>query len=177
MAADFKLLHDAHILVVEDDADINSVVCEYLSNHGACCISAYSGTEAQLVLKNEKFDLIISDLMLPGTAGESIVSQQRHSGDNTPVIVISARNTADDMIDLLSMGADDYVAKPFDLGVLAARAEAKLRKKALISSASAADKNDLSQSHNFSHAATFGKWIIDSDAMTLSVIDYENNHA
>ena len=141
------------VLIIEDDADINQIVATRLERDGYLCTQAFSGSEAKLLLergleahtanthahtprpdshaadKTEDFpfDLIISDLMLPGTTGEELVAAIREHGADVPVIVISARTTAADKIDLLKLGADDYLTKPFDLDELAARVEVQLR--------------------------------------------------
>ena len=110
------MIDGACILVVEDDAAINKVVCSYLGKLGAECVPAFSGTEGLMHLEGgRRFDLLITDLMLPGAPG-------------VPLIVLSARATVADRVDLLRLGADDYLVKPFDLEELAARCEAVLRR-------------------------------------------------
>lgn len=125
------------VLIIEDDADINQIVATRLERDGYLCTQAFSGSEAKLLLERGleahaegkamgaafPFDLIISDLMLPGTTGEELVTAIRENGADVPVIVISARTTAADKVDLLRLGADDYLTKPFDLDELAARVE------------------------------------------------------
>ena len=108
------------VLVVEDDADISGIVAEHLGRAGYACTQAFSGTEARLVLegareRGERFDVVVCDLMLPGLPGEDIVRLVRATDAATPIIVTSARSAASDKIDLLKLGADDYLAKPFDL--------------------------------------------------------------
>lgn len=119
----------ARVLVIEDDAAINDVVATRLARDGHVVTQAFSGSEARLLLgeKDAAFDLVISDLMLPGATGEELVGLIRGQGASTPVIVISARTTAADKVDLLHLGADDYLSKPFDLDELAARVEVQLR--------------------------------------------------
>ena len=112
------------VLVVEDDADISGIVAEHLGRAGYACTQAFSGTEARLVLegareRGERFDVVVCDLMLPGLPGEDIVRLVRATDAATPIIVTSARSAASDKIDLLKPGADDYLAKPFDLDELA----------------------------------------------------------
>ncbi|MCQ6468497.1 response regulator, partial [Vibrio parahaemolyticus] len=80
----------ACILVVEDDAAINKVVCSYLGKLGAECVPAFSGTEGLMHLEGERrFDLLITDLMLPGAPGEEVVAAAR--ARHVPIIVLSAR--------------------------------------------------------------------------------------
>lgn len=117
----------ARILVVEDDADINEVVCARLTRAGYGMTAAYSGSEARMLLERESFDLIVTDLMLPGVSGEWLIADLREHGSGAPIIVISARGTVGDRVSVLAMGADDYLVKPFDLDELAARVESQLR--------------------------------------------------
>jgi len=120
-------------------ADINEIIAVYLARQGHTCTQAYSGTEGIMRLGGElasasgaasamdkkhdapTFDLIICDLMLPGATGEELIAAVRERDPELPVIVISARTSTTDRIDLLKLGADDYLTKPFDLDELAAR--------------------------------------------------------
>ena len=108
------MIDGACILVVEDDAAINKVVCSYLGKLGAECVPAFSGTEGLMHLEGgRRFDLLITDLMLPGAPGEEVVAAAR--AQHVPLIVLSARATVADRVDLLRLGADDYLVKPFDV--------------------------------------------------------------
>lgn len=121
------MLEGARILVVEDDAAINRVVCSYLGKMGAMCTAAFSGSEGLMHLAGgAAFDLVVTDLMLPGASGEEVVAAARERG--VPAIVLSARTAVADRVDLLRIGADDYLTKPFDLEELLARCEAVLRR-------------------------------------------------
>lgn len=126
------------ILVIEDDAAINDVVCSTLKGEGYECVSAYSGTEARLLLQAEpstySFDLVICDLMLPGMPGEEVVAFIR-AQSNVPILVISAKAKVVDRVSLLRQGVDDYLVKPFDLDELVARVGALLRRSALANDA------------------------------------------
>ena len=120
------------VLVVEDDAHISGIVADHLGRAGYACTQAFSGTEARLVLeaaaaRGEGFDVVVCDLMLPGLPGEDLVRLIRATDACTPIVVTSARTSATDKIDLLKLGADDYLAKPFDLDELVARIEVQLR--------------------------------------------------
>ncbi len=120
------------ILLVEDDASINDVVRSTLQDEGYVCHSAYSGTEAKLLIDSgEPFDLAICDLMLPGISGEDVVALIRLKS-SMPILVISAKAQVVDRVTLLRMGADDYLVKPFDLDELVARVEVLLRRVAPI---------------------------------------------
>lgn len=113
------------ILVVEDDIDIHNIIEELLSKEGFIISSAYSGTEALLLLEKQKFDLILLDLMLPAMSGEEIIKKVNH----TPIIVLSAKCSSDDKVNCLLSGANDYITKPFDGKELLARIEVQLRQK------------------------------------------------
>ena len=123
----------ARILVIEDDVDINDVVAASLRKTGYVCVQAFSGSEARLLLKTAAaegeapFDLVITDLMLPGASGEELVRAIRANSD-APVIVVSARTDPGDKVELLKLGADDYLAKPFGVRELIARVRALLRR-------------------------------------------------
>lgn len=113
------------ILIVEDDPNVSELIETTLSEKGYAVKCAYSGTEAMLLLEKSEYDLIITDLMLPGTNGEEIV---KFIGGRTPVIVVSAKAGIDDKVNNLLNGAADYLTKPFSPDELAARVEVQLRK-------------------------------------------------
>ncbi|MDE7389381.1 MAG: response regulator transcription factor [Lachnospiraceae bacterium] len=117
------------LLIVEDDNDINNLICNAFSKEGYVCVQAFSGTEGLLYIRNENFDLVILDLMLPGMSGEELVKEIKALRD-LPVIVVSAKDSIDSKIELLTSGADDYLTKPFEVRELLARAALQLRKAA-----------------------------------------------
>ena len=108
------------VLIVEDDATINSLIYEYLTEKDFDCRQAFSGTEGRLLFDMEKFDLILLDLMIPGLSGEELIAYIR-SSSQVPVIVLSAKTALEDKVNLLSTGADDYLTKPFGMNELKAR--------------------------------------------------------
>lgn len=113
------------ILIIEDDAGINDMLRVLLRQHGYATISAYSGTEGLLVHGGE-VDLILLDLMLPGRSGEDIIRDLKRKKE-VPVIVTSAIHDVGKKVDLFTLGADDYVTKPFHNDELLARISARLR--------------------------------------------------
>lgn len=117
------MLEKKQILIVDDDEAIGNMLEEALAKTGYEVCRAYSGTEALLVLKTLKPDLILLDLMLPGITGEDVLRNIR----GIPVIVISAKIGVDDKVNLLMNGAVDYVTKPFDIKELLARIAVHLR--------------------------------------------------
>ena len=116
------------ILTIEDDKDINSLICEYLSLQGYETLSALNGLDAvRTVREQDNLSLLILDLMLPFQSGDMVLKKIREFSD-IPVIVVSAKSETHSKIDLIRMGADDYITKPFDLDELLVRVEAVLRR-------------------------------------------------
>lgn len=113
------------ILIVEDETDINNMIKDILSDE-YLITQAFSGTESLLLLKQEDFDLILLDYMLPGKSGEEVLSEYRKS-ESTPVIMITAVSDSNKVVELLNKGADDYIVKPFDIDILKARIKVQLR--------------------------------------------------
>ncbi len=114
------------ILIVEDDNDINSMIRTALEKEGYECVSAFSGTEAILRLSGEDYNLVILDLMLPGVEGQEVLKQTREE-KKIPFIVLSARDELDTKVELLTLGANDYMTKPFQIKELIARVLVQLR--------------------------------------------------
>ncbi len=115
------------IAIIEDDIDIRNMIEKFLSNHNYEVYSAPNGKEGLNLCRNVLPDLIILDLMLPVLSGERLLQQLRTFTD-IPVIVVSAKTMVQSKIDLLRMGADDYMTKPFNLFELFARIEANLKR-------------------------------------------------
>lgn len=115
------------ILIVEDDVNINELLKETLEKEEYTCMQAFSGTEARMLLSMQQYDLVLLDLMLPGISGEEVLREVRKLGE-TPVIVLTAKDTIDDKVDVLRGGADDYVTKPFDIKEVVARVEVQIRR-------------------------------------------------
>ncbi len=98
------------ILVIEDDTDINRLLCRILAKAGYETTAAYSGTEAQLRLERETPDMIMLDLMLPGISGEEIIKMARtEMGLQIPILVLSARTALKNKVETITLGADDYI--------------------------------------------------------------------
>jgi len=116
-----------HILMVEDDRDIGDMVSVALWQAGFRVTLVMSGPEAYETLKSDPPDLVLLDIMLPGESGVQIVEtlRKRHT---TPVIMLTALGEARDKVTALRLGADDYVAKPFNTQELLARIDAVLRR-------------------------------------------------
>ncbi|WP_265458586.1 response regulator transcription factor [Enterococcus sp. HY326] len=117
------------ILLVEDDNGINKLLTILLKDTYQV-VSAFSGTEGLLLLNQQRFDLVLLDLMLPGLSGEELLEQLP---PQQPVIIISAKKEVSDKVKLLKLGADDYITKPFDQAEVLARIEVQLRKSQPVS--------------------------------------------
>lgn len=104
----------ANILIIEDDTDINNMMHEALEKSGYGCIQAFSGTEGLLYAQKHPLDLVILDLMLPGMDGETLLPQIK-AVQNIPIIVLSAKDSLDSKVGLLTAGAEDYMTKPFEI--------------------------------------------------------------
>lgn len=111
------------ILVVEDNIDIHNLIKEILEKENYKILDAYSGTEALMILEKEDVELILLDLMLPGINGEEIIKKVK----NIPIIVISAKISPEDKVNVLLNGANDYITKPFNSEELIARVKVQLR--------------------------------------------------
>lgn len=116
-----------HILVVEDDQDINNLLYRIVTDAGYDCRQAFSGSEAALLAENYTYDLILLDLMLPGLTGEELIQRLRR-GKTMPILVLSAKAGLEDRVNVLRLGADDFIPKPFDNAEVLARVEAQLRR-------------------------------------------------
>lgn len=109
--------------MVEDDTDIHNIIKEILKKENYKIFDAYSGTEALMIVEKENINLILLDLMLPGLNGEEIIKREK----NIPIIVISAKTSTEDKVNVLLEGANDYITKPFKAEELLARVKVQLR--------------------------------------------------
>ncbi len=117
------------ILVIEDDKEISNMLLEFLSQNNYDVICALNGLDGIKYVLNQQynFDLILLDLMLPYKSGDELLREIRNIS-NIPIIIISAKSLTQTKIELLRLGADDYITKPFDLNELLARIEANLKR-------------------------------------------------
>jgi DNA-binding response OmpR family regulator len=117
------------VLVVEDERRLADNIARSLRESAGYAVDvATDGGQGLYLAESNSYDLVILDLMLPKLDGHSLLTRYREQGHETPVLVLSARDEKESVVRLLNAGADDYVAKPFDLGELLARAKALVRR-------------------------------------------------
>ncbi len=117
-----------NILLIEDCQSVAEVIFDYFEESEFDLDHAATGTQGLSLAQSQKFDCIILDIMLPGIDGISLCQQLRAEGNNTPIIMLTARDTNDDMLLGLRQGADDYLVKPFNLELLEARIHGLVRR-------------------------------------------------
>ena len=117
------------ILLAEDEVDLNNVVTRYLKKNGYSVDSVLDGEEALDYLEYGEYDLVILDIMMPKVDGFEVIKKLRNKGNHTSVLMLTARDSADDKVKGLDLGADDYIVKPFDFNELLARIRAVVRRK------------------------------------------------
>lgn len=118
-----------HVLVVDDDRELRTLVGKYLGEHGFRVTQAANGREMMAALEVGSFDLVVLDLMMPGESG-LVLCQKLREFNGLPVIMLTAMGSEVDRVIGLEIGADDYVVKPFSPRELVARIKAVLRRAA-----------------------------------------------
>ena len=121
-------MNEYTILIVEDNREISDMLSAFLTENGYQTECAYNGREAALCLKNKEYTLILMDLMLPYRSGNDLIKELR-TRSNVPVICLSAKSGMETRLEVLRMGADDYILKPFDLNEVLVRIEVVLRRE------------------------------------------------
>jgi DNA-binding response OmpR family regulator len=152
-----------NILIIEDEPGLQMTLEDRLRVEGYEVTLAGDGLRGEAAALTGQHDLIILDIMLPGRDGFSICSRLRKAGINTPVLMLTARGSDIDIVAGLRQGADDYMAKPFDMNVLLARVEALLRRAAMASSAFAEESEQPRYQ--------FGTFLLDLDKRELYLDD------
>ncbi|REG48400.1 two-component system phosphate regulon response regulator OmpR [Paraburkholderia sp. BL6669N2] len=122
----------AQILLIDDDAELCDATRRYLVRWGFDVSVLYDARSLEYRLKHERPDLIVLDLMMPGVDGLTALRRLRASGDDIPVLMLTARANEDDRIAGLELGADDYLGKPFNPRELVARIQSVLRRLAAV---------------------------------------------
>lgn len=117
-----------HILVVEDDRDLAGAIRDILQIEGYLVRVASDGAGALQSIQRTEPDLVLLDLGLPNITGEAVCKEVKKLHPDTPIVMLTGKSTSDDVVRGLSVGADDYVTKPFETQELLARIKARLRK-------------------------------------------------
>ena len=117
------------ILLVEDNIQLNKALTTLLKRNSYIVDSAFDGEEALLFIKEYQYDVMIFDIMIPKIDGLEVLRRTRSNGNQTPIIMLTAKSTIEDKITGLDYGADDYLAKPFSTEELLARIRALSRRK------------------------------------------------
>lgn len=117
------------ILVVEDEKDLNSVISRHLKKNNFSVDSVFNGEDALDYLSYENYDLVILDIMMPKISGYQVIKELRTKKNDTPVLMLTAKDNIEDKVKGLDLGADDYLVKPFDFNELLARIRAIVRRK------------------------------------------------
>ena len=108
-----------HILIIEDDKDINNLLKDILSHYEVT--QAFTGSSGLSAFKESSIDLVLLDLMLPDLSGENLIPMIKAINPSCPIIVLTAKADVDVLVQVLELGADDYIAKPFDIKEVIAR--------------------------------------------------------
>jgi two-component system, OmpR family, alkaline phosphatase synthesis response regulator PhoP len=136
----------ANILLVEDEENLHDALKLNLELEGYEITSAYDGNEALQAVKDEYFDLIIMDVMLPHIDGISVTETIRIQNNDVPILILSAKNTSADRVLGLKKGADDYLVKPFNLEELLLRVD-----KLILKNKKLLDKETIGDTYDFSN--------------------------
>ena len=160
-----------NILIIDDDIHIGNMLEETLTKEGYGVFRAYSGTEAVLLLSRTKPDLILLDLMLPGTDGFDICRQVRDV-KNTPIVMVSAKKDDIDKIRGLGLGADDYMTKPFSPSELVARVKAHLARYDRLTG-SAAEKNKVIEIRGLKIDTTARRVWVNGEERTFTTKEFD----
>jgi two-component system, OmpR family, response regulator len=132
------------VLIIEDDLRISEMIAKVLRDIGLITEVANDGAAGLKRASSRLYNLLVIDLMMPGKDGLSLISELRAAGDNTPILVLSAKRSVTERVAGLQHGADDYLTKPFAVAELLARCQALLRRTAKASEDSKLSHRDLS---------------------------------
>ncbi len=163
------------LLLVEDDPLLGDAIQIGLRQDGYAIDWIQDGIEAEKALQNERFDLVIMDLNLPGRSGLDLLRGFRARGDDTPVLILTARDATSDRVAGLDAGADDYLVKPFDFPELNARLRALLRRSS--GRASPSIRNGPLQLDPAAHRVTLDDRPIDLSQREFAILETLLNNA
>ena len=154
------------LLYAEDEVSMSEAVVDILTYHKYTVDAVYDGEEALEYAQLEHYDGIILDIMMPKKSGLEVLKELRANGDNTPVLLLTAKTEIEDRIEGLDLGADDYLPKPFAMGELLARIRAMLRRKDTFT------PNTLTMGNVSLNMATY-ELSCGSESVTLPKLEYQ----
>ena len=155
------------ILIVDDERELADLVALYLQKDNLDVVVAYTGEEAYRHVLDTDFNLILLDIMLPGMSGIDLLRIVREERQNhCPVIMLTAVDSTSEKLECFSLGADDYIVKPFRPLEMVARVKAQLRRNTIYNKAQSADKNTSVQE---SSVITIGGLVIELSSRSVSV--------
>lgn len=137
----------ANILIVEDEKNMQNIICEYMRRGGHTCFTADDGVDALMLMKNNPMDLMVLDIMMPHLDGFSVCKAAREMS-SLPIIMLTAKSDEEDKLKGYEFGADDYMTKPFSPKILLAKTNALLRR----ASVNFTDTVDGTQGNSYSEA-------------------------
>ena len=158
------------ILVVEDEKDLNHIITKKLISEGYNVEQCYDGETALDFIKFAEYDAIILDIMIPKLNGLEVLRKMRESGDGTPVLFLTARDSISDRVKGLDEGADDYLVKPFDIEELLARLRVMTR-RTVKSTTNKLEIADLTVDCK-TRIVTRGDQVITLSAKEFSILEY-----
>lgn len=163
----------ANILIVEDEKNMQNIICEYMRKGGHTCFAADDGVDALMLLKNNPMDLMILDIMMPHLDGFSVCKTAREMS-SLPIIMLTAKSDEEDKLKGYEYGADDYMTKPFSPKILLAKANALLRRTSVDFTNTVSDTlgNTLSAGKIMISPAAH-KVFVDGTELTLTHKEYE----
>lgn len=159
------------ILIVEDDSDISSYLSKGLKQVGYSADTMENGEDAFSAFRFSHYDLAVIDLMLPGMSGEQLIEKLRVAGDNTPIIILSAKRDVQERVRGLHLGADDYLTKPFSFTELVARIDALLRRSRSVEYEDRLSIGDLVLDRR-KHQVRRGEDVIDLRPREYALLEY-----
>ena len=170
------------VLVIEDDADIAGLLKLHLQELALTVTHAATGQEARQLLAEQKFDLVLLDLMLPDTSGLDICGQIRRENPAQAIMILTSRSSETDRVVGLELGADDYMSKPFSARELQARVRSLLRRVHLLAQSTAQQVKELEpdtcirfgclQLDKFRHTASYGDKTLDLTATEFELLHF-----
>lgn len=158
----------ANILIVEDEKNMQDIICEYMHRGGHTCFTADDGVDALVLMKNNPMDLMVLDIMMPHLDGFSVCKMAREMS-SLPIIMLTAKSDEEDKLKGYEYGADDYMTKPFSPKILLAKANALLRRTSVAAT-------DTISAGKITISPTAHKVFLDGTEITLTHKEYELLH-